>query len=231
MRVYCWAAAHVGAVRDNHEDAFLTSGQDIDDDVDSWEGSLQPTGWALVADGMGGHAAGEVASALAIRCLAAVLPQLDSLEEVTSAIEATNLALSDAMRTRPEFMGMGTTIAGLKLLGDTALTFNVGDSRIYHLAEGELQQISEDHVVGGYMLTKCLGGSSSPSLVEPFVRVQNIQEGSRILLYTDGVTDELPDETIQELLKQDNPAEALVEAAVFAGGRDNATSVVLRVLS
>jgi protein phosphatase len=94
---YCWAASDVGRVRNNNEDAFLTSGQ-LDGEADTaWEGRLDVRPWALVADGMGGHAAGEVASALAVECLSDVLSGLETVDKVSAAIEATNLALHDAM--------------------------------------------------------------------------------------------------------------------------------------
>lgn len=230
-KIFCWAVTHPGLVRGNNEDAYLTSGQYPDGGVESWEGPLEPNGWALVADGMGGHAAGEVASDLAVQCLASVLSGLSTLDEVAAAVETTNIALFDTMRLRPELGGMGTTIAGVKFLGSSALIFNAGDSRIYHELGGALRQVSEDHVVGGYMLTKCLGGTSVRAPVEPFATTVAIPRCSRVLLCSDGVTDELSDEIIHRLLQGENPAKALVAAALTAGGRDNATAVVLEALS
>ncbi len=227
--IHCWAATHVGSVRDNNEDAYLTSGQDVDHALASWEGPLNPDGWALVADGMGGHAAGEVASDLAIRCLASLLPTLSSTKEVAAAIEAASMALFGAMKARPELSGMGTTIAGVRLLSGSALIFNAGDSRIYHQLGGSLRQVSQDHVVGGYMLTKCLGGTSVREPVEPFARALDLPPGSSVLLCTDGITDELSDADISQLLQAGSPADALVQAAVASGGRDNATAVVLQL--
>jgi protein phosphatase len=92
---------------------------------------------------------------------------------------------------------------------------------------GALRQVSEVHVVGGYMLTKCLGGTSVRAPVEPFTKSADLPSGSRMLLCSDGVTDELSDETIRGLLQGESPADALVAAALAAGGRDNATVVVL----
>jgi protein phosphatase len=227
MEVHCWAATNVGHVRTNNEDAYLTSGQAHDHLVESWEGELGAEGWALVADGMGGHAAGEVASMLAVQCIASVLPSLSTTDEVVAATEAANMALFDAVERRPELSGMGTTIAGVRVLGRSALVFNAGDSRIYHHLGGALQQVSEDHVVGGYMLTKCLGGVSIREPVEPFARVLDLLPGSRLLLCTDGITDELSDTEIPRMLHIKSPADALVQAALAAGGRDNATAVVL----
>nr|WP_314444399.1 protein phosphatase 2C domain-containing protein [uncultured Sphingomonas sp.] len=197
----------------------------------SWEGWLEPNGWALVADGMGGHVAGEIASKLAVQCLAAVLPALATADELASAVEATNLALFDAMRMRPELTGMGTTVAGCRLTDTAALIFNVGDSRVYCLHEGGLQQLSEDHVVAGHMLTKCLGGKAFNDPVDPYVVAAPLVSDVSFLLCSDGVTDELSVGSISRLLERENPARALIEAAVSHGGRDNATAVVLRIRS
>ena len=227
MEVHCWAATNVGHVRTNNEDTYLTSGRIHDHSVESWNGELGPEGWALVADGMGGHAAGEVASMLAVKCIASVLPSLSETDEVVAAVEAASMALFDAIERRPELSGMGTTIAGARLLGRSALVFNAGDSRIYYQLRGALRQVSEDHVVSGYMLTKCLGGVSNRQPVEPFARVLNLSPGSRLLLCTDGITDELSDAEILQTLHVEGPADALVQAALTAGGRDNATAVVL----
>jgi serine/threonine protein phosphatase PrpC len=226
---YCWAASDVGSVRNNNEDAFLTSGQ-LDGEADiAWEGRLDVRPWALVADGMGGHAAGEVASALAVECLSAVLPGLATADEVSAAIEATNLALHDAMRLRPDLRGMGTTVAGILALRDSAIVFNVGDSRIYLAGRDGLARLSEDHVVGGYLLTKCLGGTPQIGTIEPFVRQVELTRGSRFLLCTDGLTDELEDEEIVELIAGHDPASTLVGAALEKGGRDNVTVVVVQI--
>ena len=229
-QLYCWAATDVGLVRSGNEDSYRTSGQLNEKTNERWEGKLKSHAWAFVADGMGGHAGGEIASTLAIECLATVLPSLATSEEVRAALEATNLALYDAMEFRRDLRGMGTTIAGISARGSSALLFNIGDSRIYAYSEGALVRLSEDHVVGGYLLTKCLGGASAPAPVEPYVREIELTPGSRILLCTDGLTGEVDDERITELLTAENPAQSLVNEALENGGRDNITVLVLRVL-
>jgi serine/threonine protein phosphatase PrpC len=226
-KYHFWAATDVGLVRDHNEDGFLVSPDRRGTENQKYEGELGSRSWALVADGMGGHAAGEIASSLALECLGSLLPALNRVDEVVSAIEATNLALLNAMFERSELMGMGTTIAGILIDNKHLIAFNVGDSRIYVECNGHFQQISEDHVVGGFMLTKCLGGSATTSVVEPCVTELTTEVGSRILLCSDGLTDELLDPEIRELLLEASPAETLVRAAVQAGGRDNVTAVVI----
>ena len=117
---YCWAATDVGLARSINEDSYGTSGQTEARPGANWEGSLGADGWAIVADGMGGHAAGEVASELAVKCLTAMLPKLSSPEKIAAAVEATNRALYDAMDSRPALTGMGTTIAGVRFLGNSS---------------------------------------------------------------------------------------------------------------
>jgi protein phosphatase len=178
---------------------------------------------------MGGHAAGEVASALTTDRLRSALACLSSEEELRSAIETTNLALHDAMQRRQNLRGMGTTVAGVVARGTSAILFNAGDSRIYLSVRGALERASEDHVVRGNMLTKCLGGSSSPRPVDPYVRTVPLERDTRILLCTDGLTDELQDDAIARLVTLDQPADRLLAAALQNGGRDNVTVVVLAV--
>lgn len=228
-QVYCWAATDVGLLRQANEDAFATSSQAPNELPSAWEGSLGAEAWAIVADGMGGHAAGEVASILAIECLRTVLRPDFSREELVASINATNLALYDAMALRPELTGMGTTIVGVLVRTASALVFNVGDSRAYLQWDGELHMVSEDHVVAGNQLTQCLGGLSDPASVHPHIDEIPVKNGSKVLLCTDGLTDELTNEQISACLMRNAPVEALIEAALAAGGRDNITAVVIEV--
>ena len=204
-KFHCWAASDVGRVRSNNEDCWAVSGQSSKQLSDRWEGPLEGQAWALVADGMGGHAAGKMASALATECLRLVLPSLSSEEEIRSAIEATNLALHDAMKRQPKLKGMGSTLAGVVALGGSATLFNAGDSRIYVVAGGTLERVSEDHVVRGNQLTKCLGGSSVPYPVDPYFCAFELARDTRILLCTDGLTDELDDDEIAALVTLSSP--------------------------
>ena len=120
------AATDVGRVRDHNEDAFLVTDRVM-----------------AVADGMGGHAAGEVASALAIESLEALAArEVVTADDVGAAVEAANDAILDSAVEHPERRGMGTTLTGLALVssGETEaagwVVFNVGDSRVYRLAAG-----------------------------------------------------------------------------------------------
>jgi protein phosphatase len=229
LELYCWAATDIGLVRAGNEDAFGTSSQPYDGPISAWQGSLGSDGWSIVADGMGGHNAGEVASELAVECLRTVLRADFSRDELIASIEATNLSLHDAMKCRPHLVGMGTTIVGALVRGPNALVFNVGDSRAYLHSDGELQMVSEDHVVAGNQLTQCLGGFSIPAALDPHIQEFAFKTGDRILLCTDGLTDELSDAHISTLLQSDRPARGLIEGALSCGGHDNITALIIEL--
>jgi serine/threonine protein phosphatase PrpC len=223
-----WVASDVGRIRTNNEDAVLVHGL-ADTRPSAWGAQLPCDGWAFVADGVGGNAAGEVASELTVQMLATVSELLRTPNQIESVLRAIHLELKQAMDRAPEFKGMGTTVAGIMLEDAHGLVFNLGDSRIYHLNDSGLQQISKDHHDGSY-LTGLLGGSSPGLAAVPHCFAIRISPGDQILLCTDGLTDRLSDQEIFLVLTghSEQPARALVEAALEAGGHDNVTAVVIR---
>jgi protein phosphatase len=218
-------------VRDHNEDRYSISSAPEPATDEAWEGWLDPNkAWALIADGMGGHAAGEVASRTALDVLRHAVDQKPTTSEVASWLQAADATLRQAMVTTPSLNGMGTTVAGV-IISDGLLTmFNVGDSRIYIQQSGALTQLSEDHVVNDYMLTQCLGGSSDARVLSPCIKVERLQLPCRILLCSDGLTDLVSDGVIEQLLRSSlQPARTLVKAALVRGGVDNVTVIVLHV--
>lgn len=229
--VKCSAMCHIGLVRYGNEDAIAVSACN-EVALSHWNGALpQHHGWALVADGLGGHFGGEMASRLAIEFLRPILCSLETDQQIGIALHAVDRALHDTMRHKPELDGMGTTIAGALLAGDCAFLFNVGDSRIYRHHDGKLMQLSEDHVVDGNLLTQCLGGFGEPTWIEPYITKITLSRGMKLLLCSDGLTGMVADTTIATLLARpsDDPAELLVKAALHAGGIDNVSAVVIEV--
>ena len=234
------AATHVGRVRTGNEDAFIAEPLVVG-----------------VADGMGGHQAGEVASAIAVQMLRDRLSQgAPSLEAATAAVVAANSAIFNGARDNAEQRGMGTTLTALIVLAEDAaavrrfVLLNVGDSRTYLLRGGRLRCITVDHsyvqelVSTGHItevearthprrniVTRALG-------IESTVRVDNwvlpFVKGDRYLLCSDGLVDEVDDGEITDVLAAhadaQRAAEALVDAANRHGGRDNTTVVVVDVL-
>lgn len=228
---HCSMLTHVGHVRTDNEDTIAVSELDCLPLV-HWSGSLPLRhGWALIADGMGGHAAGELASGIAVELLRPVLASLTNGQEITLTLNAANAALFDTMQRHPEFEGMGTTIAGVILRGDHALAWNVGDSRIYLHRNGRLTQISIDDAVGGNMLTQCLGGFIRQTRIDPHISEIRLVPGAQLLICTDGLTDMVTDDQIAAILSEcsNESAPSLVSAALDAGGLDNVSAVVISV--
>jgi PPM family protein phosphatase len=226
------AATSVGRVRQVNEDSYLA----------------HPPLF-VVADGMGGHGSGDLASRIAIEVMSACVPLRPLFAEaVLTALEHANREIID----RDEADRMGTTATGLAALetagGDHLMVFNVGDSRVYRLSDGRLDQLTVDHsevqelVLAGVItreqarthprrnvVTRALG--SDTGLLPDHWLLPAIG-GDRYLICSDGLFSELPDEVILPLLAAGPPqqaAEALVSAANEAGGHDNVTAVVVDV--
>jgi protein phosphatase len=223
------AATDVGRVRDGNEDAYL-----VDDAM----------GLVAVADGMGGHRAGEVASATALEALRAAITSGHPLRE---SIEDANDAVFTKSRSDQDLHGMGTTLTAATLVtGGTLLVGHVGDSRAYLLHDGELRQVTVDHslveelVREGRLtadeaavhpqrssITRALGVDAS---VEVDVYPVELVPGDRLLLCSDGLTGMVqPDDIAATLRRESDPNRAaaqLVDAANLAGGEDNITVVV-----
>ncbi len=232
---YIWAAgSHQGMVRTNNEDSLYpeVSGE-----------SSGPT-TLMVADGMGGAVAGEVASRLAVNAASSV--NLDPADRVA----AGNRAIREEVAREPSLEGMGTTMTLVTLTEDqTALLAHVGDSRAYMMRKGVLRQLTTDHTVAAelmargqltpeeaahhpqrHMLTRVLG-------LTRFVNVDtqeiNLEIGDRIMLCSDGLTEMVSDDDIAAALSGTAPDEAtwkLIEMANAAGGVDNISVIVIDVL-
>ncbi|MDQ3758175.1 MAG: Stp1/IreP family PP2C-type Ser/Thr phosphatase, partial [Actinomycetota bacterium] len=235
-RLRAGSATDVGRVRQNNEDNLLVSDPLF-----------------AVADGMGGHAAGEVASGIAVETLAERFDVDHSANGLADAVRAANRAVWERAQADHKLRGMGTTITAVALVEDgdeeVLAVVNVGDSRAYRLQKGELEQLTEDHslveelVRSGrlssaeaqvhpqkHVLTRVLG-------VEPDVDVDCFRvlpyKGDRFLLASDGLFNEVDDSTIASTLRRvadpDEAARTLVDMAKSAGGADNITVVVVDV--
>lgn len=220
----------MGCVRLNNEDACAVSA--TLDTLSDWQGDLLPEGgWALIADGLGGHAAGEVASTLAMAVMRPLMDALSTDEDVAAIIQAADAALYMAMEQAPELRGMGTTIAGAVMRRGQASIFNIGDSRVYAYSDGRLIQLSVDDSVG-HRLTQCLGGAQAPIRLTPHLKRLAISPGDRLLLCSDGLTDMVANADITQIFlsRPSNPAAALVDAALTAGGDDNVSVIVIEAV-
>lgn len=221
------ASTDVGRLRERNEDSHL---------VDLERGLL------VVADGMGGHPAGDVASSLAVDSTDRDLGDLETgpesengwMRAVRSAVRAAHDEVRSAAADDPDKAGMGTTLVIAHVdESERLLTLgNVGDSRAYLLRDGRARQLTTDDVrrgMHGRTLTQAVGTSDE---VEPEVIEVDVQPGDRLLLCTDGLTDELSEERIGALMgcpDLDEAGEALVDAALEAGGHDNVTVVLAEI--
>ena len=227
------ARSDVGLVRQGNEDSGYASDNLL-----------------IVADGMGGHVAGELASATVTAILAG-LPIADSedvLTQLADAVDEAQLEMRHIIAERPDFQGMGTTVTVVCWQGDRASIAHVGDSRAYMLRNGELLRLTKDHtyvqtlVDAGQitaeqahthrrrnLLIRAIDGVNT---VEPDLSIREVHAGDRILLCSDGLSGVVSDAQIREMLSRGDPTgavTALVEAAIEGGAPDNVTCVVADV--
>ena len=236
------ARTDVGMVRSGNEDNFFA-------EADPSRGIF------IVADGMGGHAAGEVASEMAVQIVARELDAVrdvrdaSSHQQVMAAMRAANRAIYERMLSEADKQGMGTTVSALVLSHGHYLIGQVGDSRVYLLRDGLLTQLTKDHsyvqeqVDAGFLtpeqaryhpysnvITRCVGAGES---VQPDVYAGELHVGDVLLLASDGLTGMVDDRRLQQLLlARSTPArivDALIADANGRGGLDNITAIVIRV--
>ena len=235
-----------GLVRTLNEDsvAWVTP---HDDDAATNRGSL-----ALVADGMGGHAAGEVASALAADVVRRLYYGLDGPipQVLANAFAAANRAIIEYAQEHPECRGMGTTCTVLAFRDSQAWLAHIGDSRAYLLRDHHLIQLSEDQTLVAKLVSEgtitqqeadhspmhnvILQALGTTSNIKPMIGAKGLplQSGDVLILCSDGVSNMVPDDKIAEVASRLPPQEAcdaLIEAALAAGGHDNASLGVFTV--
>jgi type VI secretion system protein ImpM len=219
------AISEVGRVRDENQDAFVERADD---------------GLWLVADGMGGHQGGRLASQLVaerVKCVTVTGDVAAVARDVTAAIMAANTELRSRGEVQPGFDG-GSTVVALCIQGEQGIALWAGDSRLYRLRGGELVQLTRDHSVSeedgpaaddSHMLTRAVGGADSLALEELHL---DVRPDDRLLLCSDGLYSDLTPQEIAERLATPDCAAAtqgLVALALERGGGDNATAVVVAV--
>ncbi len=230
------ARSHTGLLREGNEDSVYAGPRVL-----------------AVADGMGGHAAGEVASAVAIAALAPLdedVPGSDLLDVLRERAVAANDHLRDMVHGDQALDGMGTTLTAFLFAGSRLGMLHIGDSRAYLLRDGVLTQITHDHTLvqalvdegriseeeasshpQRSLITRALDGRDG---IEPDLSVREVRSGDRYLLCTDGLTGPVGrTETLQEALEIADPQAAcdrLVQLALRGGGPDNVTVIVADVV-
>ena len=226
-----WGArSDVGCVRPHNEDSYLVASPLF-----------------AVCDGMGGHAAGEVASSIAVETIAKAAPSTADAAGLAAAVEAANAAIIEAAASGIGRPGMGCTATVAYIQDNTVAIAHVGDSRAYLLHEGVLTRVTHDHsyveelVDAGEItadearihpnrsvITRALG--SDPAMYADHFQL-NIDEGDRLILCSDGLSSMIPDSEIERIAVQSSTAQMctdnLVDAALAAGGADNVSVVVV----
>ena len=268
VRIDVAAVTHPGHVRTNNEDHFYVSkamrtlhtmmtslpAGDVPERADEVNYVM------VVADGMGGHAAGEVASRLAISALVKLALDIpdwifwadeDTVPEIQRrarrAVEAVGSLLIERGRQDVALQGMGSTLTSARSCGRDLLIVHVGDSRAYLFRAGQLERLTRDHtyaqmlVDAGHLsegdaalsrfrhvLVNALGGSADQVAVD--IDLLRLEDGDRLLLCTDGLTDCVDDDTIAATLASALPSNdachQLLQLALDGGGRDNITAIV-----
>ena len=239
------ALTHVGKRRYNNEDCIAVGSRILSElmtDPALFALRLAERCVCLVADGMGGHPAGDVASRIAIQSLHASLdPHMDDAAFI-AAVRRANRALFEEMERTPEVIGMGTTIAGLTACESGLIAFNVGDSRVYRARDGGIEQISTDdseEIVTSFMtldfptraLNQCLGGYPGVAEITPHLIRESAQPDCSYLICSDGLHDMLNDATIAACLGTDleQSVRTLFECAMAEGGIDNISIILARL--
>jgi serine/threonine protein phosphatase PrpC len=238
------ALSHPGLLRDRNEDSLVIGPWTLCATVtESPQTLVFPLGTPLVvavADGLGGHPGGELASALVVRRIASIGPALGGEDAVRDALNACNRAVYEASGgEESELAAMGTTVAGVVVQPGSLLVFNVGDSRVFEASRDGLRQVSVDDsppLEPGQrttsLVTQCLGGSRGYRTIVPHVTARSLSPGDRYLVCTDGLTDPVTPDLLDELLREHDDGRAAFElwkAAIASGGPDNITLAVVRV--
>ncbi|HET9293543.1 MAG TPA: Stp1/IreP family PP2C-type Ser/Thr phosphatase [Gemmatimonadales bacterium] len=240
MHFSCAARTDVGVVRSGNEDNYLM---------------LSDRGVFIVADGMGGHAAGEVASEMAVRIISREIGSLRGVtdeqagERIQRAIVSANEAIFERTLSEHDKRGMGTTTTVLALLPGRYLVGQVGDSRAYLLRNGTFLQLTKDHsyvqeqVDAGLLtpeqarvhpysnvITRCVGAGSE---VVPDLYFGTLNAGDVLLLASDGLTGMLEDEQLVRILEAGEGPQSWVDRMIAEanrrGGLDNITAIIVKI--
>lgn len=237
----------VGCVRKTNEDMILVSGERYRDSIDEFSTAVQSEGKfvAAVADGMGGHNAGEVASEMALRLfddfivnLSSHLSDNDFRREIDGEIKRIHRHLTNHGNLYPECKGMGTTLVAWMTYGNRIYIIHAGDSRVYRLRNGILCLLTEDHsmqnrhhdfTIPSNVIYNCLGGGGNSVFCDIVEITTKVYEGDVFLLCSDGLHGMLEEENIEIELRNHCNASSLVDAAKARGGNDNVSVIVLTI--
>lgn len=236
----------IGCVRLNNEDMILLDGELYRDT--STENNYELTDnvrfMAVVADGMGGHNGGEVASEAVLKSfndflynLPSSLSEIELVSQIKHWAQTANDQVVGIAEENQNLQGMGSTFCGIMFYEKHIFSLNIGDSRLYRFRDGVLKQLSTDH-----SMRKLIGDNAVPNNViynsfgtieDIFIDVNNISEqvfdNDIFLICSDGLTDMLSDEDIENMLSQNASCIMLTDKAKDAGGKDNISIIFLKI--
>lgn len=247
MKLNIYAASNVGCVRENNEDMILVNRCFVRNN--DWSGEVNLGGREryiiALADGMGGHKGGEVASSDVLvnldyffNDMPSDLSVADFNEAIYEWLSSINNIIASKGHSDSRYYNMGTTLVAFVYYDSEFFWMNCGDSRIYRLHEGHLTQLSTDHSLSTLMgsaehtnvITNCIGGGCDTSYIDIVTCTSDVHVGDTFMLCSDGLTDMLSDQQIQELLNNGADANALCNAAIEEGGFDNVSVCVIKVV-
>lgn len=240
------AVSDKGCVRSNNEDMILVVDQLIRDSSCQLElNTGSKNCWIAVADGMGGHNAGEVASEFVLREMAAFTNSMPSnldAEDLKNVIQAlvknTHDDLNRLGTSQQEANGLGTTFCGLFLYQDQIYSLHIGDSRLYRYRGNVLVQLTHDHTLRNMLndpsipinqITNSFGGGSEKIFIDFENLTGRLFDNDTLLLCTDGLNGELSDEEIDSALDDNAGCRDLVLMAKEKGGRDNVSCILIKI--
>lgn len=246
MKYSIQTVSNVGLVRENNEDMVLVNHHFVRDDCYTCKVELSANDRYMVAlaDGMGGHNCGEVASSDVLQNLDFFFGDMPSGLDV----QGFNVAVQDWLQsishtinakghTEPRYSGMGTTLVAFVYYEGHFYWLNCGDSRVYQWHEGKLSQLSTDHswdqitgqTVHSHLITNCIGGGCKNCYIDIFDCSSTVSPGDTIMLCSDGLTDMIDDSQISDILRGGGGADELCESALEQGGVDNISVSVIRI--
>lgn len=246
-RIVLTAASRVGCVRSNNEDMVLAYDKYVRGEAYQTEFMTENADRFViaVADGMGGHKAGEVASADALTNLHYFvndLPKGLSIGEFNEMmmewLSSVNQIITSKGHVDPRLAEMGTTLVGVVFYNGRYYWMNCGDSRLYRFRQEKLTQLSTDHSLNNLkgekrhsnIITNCIGGGCKSPYLDLYEFTEDFLSGDVYLLCSDGLSDMVPDESIERLMQANTSANRLCEAAIEAGGYDNVSACVFSVM-
>ena len=237
LKVKAFGASDVGMKRQNNQDSYLIN---------------ESLGLFAVADGMGGHSGGEVASSLAVKAMEHVFKEKKAVKDISEllrvGVEKSNQIIFEQAAQQPELAGMGTTLTAIAFNQDHMLVAQVGDSRCYAFIQDQLYQITEDHsqiyelMKLGFVteanihhfqknvITRSVGYEPT---VAPDLYSVDVRKGVKFMVCSDGLTGMTTHEQIAQIMFNFEPEKAvqhLVDLANLQGGEDNVTAVIVEVV-